>query len=540
MLKLSLVQCLATVIVLLVDSVASQDYIDTEVLILGGGISGIAAAQTLHSNGIQDFIILEGDNDIGGRVKSMDFGGTRINLGANWIHFGNTSTNSIWQLKEKYNIMGKHADYDDLIILDSAGNNVTDYADVYWELLENATASDDVYNLLDQMQMGIVPDMSVRSVWKIGGWSPRSPIAKVVEYFEHDAEFAEPPEVTSFQSTHAVADELYEGGGDYFITDSRGFDVIVKNMADEFLEENDARLKLNHVVKKIAWNGDNVIVTTQNGTTFRADFALCTFSIGVLENDVVDFVPDLPYWKTEVIYQFHMAWFTKISIKFAEDVEQFWPEEEWMLVADERRGYYPVWGNLIAPGLLPTSEKMMLIIVTGEESKRIENQPDEETQDEVMSVLRGLFGETIPDPTHIHVSKWGTDPLQFGAYSNWPVEVSLESFRRLQAAVGKLYFAGEATHERYNGYLQGGLLSGQDRANDIINCINGNCVDFVVRERKPGCTYQQAINYDSMATVDDGTCVFSYRSQSSIATRLEGNIIFRVVYMCTALIAINY
>ncbi|XP_077986125.1 uncharacterized protein LOC144440613 [Glandiceps talaboti] len=481
---------------------------DTKVLILGAGLSGIAAAETLHNNGIEDFIILEGDNDIGGRVKSIDFGGSRINLGANWVHFGDTPDNSIWQLKKKYGIEGKFSDYEDLIIYDSEGNDVTDDADIWWEEYEKATDGEYFDYLLGNMTRGLVPDMSVRSALKIGGWSPRTPIAKVIEYFEHDAEFADRADVTSFRSTRQVTEELSMGGGDFFVSDSRGFDVIVKDLAKEFLKEDDDRLRLNHVVRKINWNDDEVSVTTTDGTTFTADFAISTFSIGVLEHGDVDFVPELPYWKTEEIYQFRMAWFTKIFLKFAEDEEQFWPEEEWMLYADDRRGYYPVWSNLIAPGLLPASEKMLLIIVTGEESRRIERQPDEETKAEVMSVLRGLFGETIPDPTHIHVSKWGTDPLQFGAFSNWPVEVSMESFRRLQAAVGKLYFAGEGTHERYNGYLQGALLSGQDRANDVIDCMNGACTAFVFKESKFGCLYPQAINFDDMATMDDGSCKF--------------------------------
>ena len=39
-----------------------------EVLIIGAGLAGLGAAQRLNDVGIKDFIILEAQNKIGGRV----------------------------------------------------------------------------------------------------------------------------------------------------------------------------------------------------------------------------------------------------------------------------------------------------------------------------------------------------------------------------------------------------------------------------------------------------------------------------------------
>ena len=58
---------------------------DAEVLILGAGMSGIAAARTLYDRGLKDFLILEGRSGIGGRMRGADFAGVKIELGANWI-----------------------------------------------------------------------------------------------------------------------------------------------------------------------------------------------------------------------------------------------------------------------------------------------------------------------------------------------------------------------------------------------------------------------------------------------------------------------
>lgn len=58
------------------------------VVIIGAGAAGLSAANSLVKNGIQDFIILEARNRIGGRILSIDMGpnASKIELGANWIH----------------------------------------------------------------------------------------------------------------------------------------------------------------------------------------------------------------------------------------------------------------------------------------------------------------------------------------------------------------------------------------------------------------------------------------------------------------------
>lgn len=58
------------------------------VVIIGAGAAGLSAANSLVRNGIQDFIILEARNRIGGRILSIDIGtsSSKVELGANWIH----------------------------------------------------------------------------------------------------------------------------------------------------------------------------------------------------------------------------------------------------------------------------------------------------------------------------------------------------------------------------------------------------------------------------------------------------------------------
>ena len=88
----------------------------TKVLILGAGVAGITAAKTLQQNGVHDFLILEAQDYIGGRFKQRSFAGVKLEEGANWIHFAKDKDNTLWELKQKYQLRGIFTNYSDIVI----------------------------------------------------------------------------------------------------------------------------------------------------------------------------------------------------------------------------------------------------------------------------------------------------------------------------------------------------------------------------------------------------------------------------------------
>jgi polyamine oxidase len=81
--------------------------------------------------------------------------------------------------------------------------------------------------------------------------------------------------------------------------DERGFKTIIQQEAEEFLAPD--QLLLNSIVTSISYSGDGVSVTLKDGSVLVADYALVTFSLGVLQHDDVKFQPELPMWKQEAI-----------------------------------------------------------------------------------------------------------------------------------------------------------------------------------------------------------------------------------------------
>ena len=74
--------------------------------------------------------------------------------------------------------------------------------------------------------------------------------------------------------------------------DQRGFKTLIQQEADEFLSPQ--QLLLNATVRTVTRSQHGVIITLADGTTLSADYALCTFSLGVLQHDDVQFHPPLP------------------------------------------------------------------------------------------------------------------------------------------------------------------------------------------------------------------------------------------------------
>ena len=79
---------------------------------------------------------------------------------------------------------------------------------------------------------------------------------------------------------------------------------------------------------------------------------------------------------------------------------------------------------------------------------------DAQVQSEVMGVLQAMFPSVaIPEPTAFLFPRWFSDPLYRGSYSTWPASFVPQHLINLGASLGNLWFAGEATSERYFGML---------------------------------------------------------------------------------------
>jgi monoamine oxidase len=62
-------------------AVAKPDIVVTDVAVIGGGVAGISAAKALEEGGAPDWILIEAQNRLGGRTRTLQRLGTKIDIG---------------------------------------------------------------------------------------------------------------------------------------------------------------------------------------------------------------------------------------------------------------------------------------------------------------------------------------------------------------------------------------------------------------------------------------------------------------------------
>ncbi|KAF4588706.1 hypothetical protein EYR40_010260 [Pleurotus pulmonarius] len=450
---------------------ASGDSVQSNprVLILGGGVAGIIAARTLHQNGLENFLIIEARDEIGGRLRSHTFGnGTTIELGANWVQgtqVGHGPSNPIWDLARKHNVSTVFNDYSSITTYDGAG--LVNYTNIVDDATDNL---DKITELAGERVTSNLIDLNARAGYSLVGAKPQSSHAKAAEYWNFDWEYGDTPSGSSLIAAglnNNFTFDTDQGGfsdENRLSIDQRGFKTIITEEANGFLRPS--QLLLNSTVKRIKYSHSGVQVTLANGTSITGDYVLCTFSLGVLQNDDVIFDPVLPDWKMEAIQSMTMTTYTKIFLQFP---HKFWFNTEARLLFSSvnqtlkphrRWVYTPMMKeDVILSGRALTIQSFSM--AQGQYSERIEALPDRQVQSEVMDILRSMFPDTnVPSPSDFFFPRWHSDPLYRGSYSNWPASFTREHHDNLRASVGvggreRLWFAGEATSFKYFGFLHG-------------------------------------------------------------------------------------
>lgn len=77
---------------------------DTPIIIVGAGAAGISALSKLMENGFSNVTLLEAENRIGGRIYTVPFASSVMDLGAQWVH--GDKGNIIWEMIKNENLLG--------------------------------------------------------------------------------------------------------------------------------------------------------------------------------------------------------------------------------------------------------------------------------------------------------------------------------------------------------------------------------------------------------------------------------------------------
>lgn len=462
------------------------------IVIVGAGLAGLSAAQRLVESGRSDFVVLEAKDRCGGRVQSIyDTDGTRLDLGAQWLH------------GEQENPLFKWLEANDLI--QGLENEEIEFDGLFRTQSPNQPSQEDIHKILSLLietkatlyrtskyldPQSCQPVEIFRRAVKDAikqDQSLKRIDAKLIEatmrWFELHEAIDNSCERLSLLSLRAYSNWIdYDDGK--MVRLKGGWQAVVNKLL-EFIPTN--KIALNSPVNRLVRSGAKVnVYYGDDNSTIECDHVLLTVSVGVLKDQLDCLLePKLSAQLSQHISAIGYDVVDKIFLRFE---KPFLQEERGLkfLWIEERQSYdnkqLPDWATSIS-GFEPVhnSPYHMLAWIGGTGAKLMEHESIDRIGKVCSELLsRFLPAETIlPKVSSIHCTRWGKDPHIRGSYSYESVEFLKFVNRDIWATIytpgngngpkPQILFAGEATAGDMYATAHGAIISGWREADRLLS-----------------------------------------------------------------------
>ena len=414
-----------------------------DVVVIGAGIAGVTAASRLREMGVTNFIVLEAQDYVGGRIKTSYQWGAPVELGAEFIHGDQTITA---QIARQLNLDYISA-YEDIKLVDEEGKVLgSEYKEIY-------------YRLRDYVLQNGVHNVSVATIIKNNPVTDDKTIKQLVSRAFADLEGAEPTMLDSGILTDIASyDKL--NGIDIMLRD--GYQQIIRYFAQ------DLPIRLQSPIGRIDYSDSTqVLITLASGERILAKKVIVTVSLGVLKSKSIIFIPSLPVDKQKAIDKLGMGETMKLILRFKD------PNNVSSLFryADGESGSLQTITNWWASA---TDPKVLVGYCGGERAIAALNLSPERLVERVLEDLGRILGHSLDDDLEDYmISRWGDNQYVLGSYCYHPVGAKMSDHEYLAGPVAdRLFWAGEATDFRGNyATVHGAILSGFRAAGEAVEAL---------------------------------------------------------------------
>jgi monoamine oxidase len=412
------------------------------IVVIGGGISGLAAAKKLKEKGFT-VIILEAQEKVGGRMRTDRSLGVAFDEGASWIHGpnGNPITNLASQSGATTYLISDGS----VEVFDTNG---TAYSDTVLTNSENQFES-----ALNAVRSAGTQTQSFQTVFN--SLYPTQANDRLWKYMlSAFLEFNTGGDISKLSSKFFDDDEEYSGA-DVIVTN--GFDKVTTFLATGL------DVRLNTRISSINYSNAKVNIIS-NGNNIDADHVVVSVPLGVLKNNAIVFMPALPIDKSNAINNTNIGNVNKFLLVWD---TPFWDTNlQYIGYTADTKGKFNYFLNIKKF----TPANGLMTFAFGDYANVTESRTDNQIIDEIMLNLKRIYGNSIPNPTNFLRTKWGQNINSYGAYSYATNGSTSADFDKLSNQIyNKVFFAGEHTEREYRGTVHGAYLSGIREADKIID-----------------------------------------------------------------------
>jgi len=443
-----------------------------DVVIVGAGLAGLAAARALAAAGV-DAVVLEARARVGGRVYTRPASdGTLLDLGGQWI---GPTQQRLAALAEAVGAATFPTYVDGLNIEYRDGQRAT-YADAI-PMNDPIAALETVETLLELNLMA--QDVPLAAPWTadraaewdaqtVASWMEAhvsSAIARMWLTLGVQAVFAAEPRDLSLlhflfyvHSGGSLNELLSVTSG----AQERRFQQGAQSIADRMAAELGERIILNAPVHTISQNDRSVRVESDSVTVMgqRAIIAIPPTLAGRLR-----YRPALPAHRDQLTQRVPMGTVIKVHCLYA---APFWRDDGLSgQVASDSGIVRVTFDNSPESG----RPGVLLSFIEGDEGRVWGRRSVDERRAAVLECLVRYFGDKAGAPFEYVEQNWAEEEYTRGCYAGYlPPGVLSMYGDALRAPIGRLHWAGTETATVWNGYMDGAVQSGERAAAEVLAC----------------------------------------------------------------------
>jgi len=383
---------------------------EPDVVVIGAGAAGIAAARQLQAAG-RTTLVLEARNRLGGRTFTDRSLGPAYDAGAMFIHWA--ERNPWTEIARELGVQTPNESWGGGFQLFQNGKPMPagDRArrrGAFGEIdrrLETADLHERDLSVADLLS-DLGPDMA-----------PVAASGMLLSIGEEPARIS----ARDYQRLWSGEDYVVPSGyGDLVARYGAGLDI-----------------RLGQPVTAIDWSGPRVAVTTPAGTV-RARACIVTVPVGVLQSGAIRFTPVLPARTRDALAGLGMGALTKIALKVDGDRFGIAPGTTYFEAGTGSR--------LISFELFPDDRDLVIGYCGGDFARDLSHAGTDAAREQVVDLLAGMIGAGFRKAAGaVSFPAWWTDPFSHGSYSVCLPGHAAARERLAEPIGGKLWLAGEAT-----------------------------------------------------------------------------------------------